>query len=89
MGVQITTAFPSVPQVQYALCPVVTDLHLLYCCVPVRQCSLCRFLNLHHPFLNQEANTTAVLNAIDGTFACVEGHTSFPPSFRSRARCFL
>jgi hypothetical protein len=39
MVVQITTTFPSVPQVQSAFCPGVTGLHLLYCCVSVRRCS--------------------------------------------------
>src|SRR5258708_11386369 len=39
MVVQITTAVPSVPQVQSALCPGVTGLHLLCCCVSVRRCS--------------------------------------------------
>jgi len=40
MVVQITTAFPSVPQVPSALCPGVTGPHLLYCSVSRRKCSL-------------------------------------------------
>ena len=89
MVVQITTAFPSVPQVQSAMCPGVTGPHLLCCCVSVRWCSAVWFLNLHHPFLNQEANMIGVLITIDGTVECVVRHSSFPPGFRSQARCFL
>jgi hypothetical protein len=39
MVVQITTAFPSVPQVRSPFCPGVTGFHLLCCCVSVKQCS--------------------------------------------------
>jgi hypothetical protein len=39
MVVQITTAFPDVPQVQSSFCPGVTGFHLLCCCVSVRRCS--------------------------------------------------
>jgi hypothetical protein len=89
MVVQITTAFPSVPQVQSALCPGVTG---ITCSTAVCQgggVALCWFLNLHHPFLNQEANTTGVLLTIDGTIVCVLRHTGFPSGFRSQARYFL
>jgi hypothetical protein len=87
MGVQITTAFPSVPHVQSALCPGVVGLHLLCYCVSVRQCSLSWLLNFQDPFLNQEENTMLVLITIDGTVECAVRRTCFPPSFRLRARC--
>ena len=46
-------------------------------------------LNVQHPFLNREANTTGVLLTIDGTVECAVRHICFPPGFRSLARCFL
>jgi hypothetical protein len=51
--------------------------------------TLCWFLTLQHPFLQQEANTTGVLIAIDGTAEYAVRHICFPPGFRSQARCFL
>ena len=86
MVVQITTDFLPVPQVPSAFCPGATGLHLMYCFVPVKRCWL---LHLQHPFLNQQANTTALLNTIDSTVECVVMRSIFPPGFRSQARCFL
>src|SRR5437660_2546575 len=43
---QITTAFPSVSQVQSAFCPGVTGFHLLCCCMSRRRCSAVLFTQL-------------------------------------------
>jgi hypothetical protein len=78
MVVQITTAFPSVPQMPSAFCPgVVTGLHLLYCHVSVRLC----WLLTSGP--DQEENTTRVLITIDGTVGSASWRICFPPDFRS------
>ena len=41
--------------------------------------SLCWVLNLYHPFLNQEANTTGVLLTIESPVECIVTLTCLPP----------
>jgi len=88
MVVSITTAFPSVRQVQSALCPGVTGLHQLGCCVSVRRCcaGLVAQLSTSVPQPGRKHNT---LITSDGTLTCARWRTCFPPGLRSRARCFL
>ncbi len=88
MVVSITTAFPSVRQVQSALCPGVTGLHQLCFCVSVRRCcaGLVAQLSTSVPQPGRKHNT---LITSDGTLTCARWRTCFPPGLRSRARCFL